>query len=56
MTPVLAHYGGADEMLYVFLPALIFFLYRLARGKIEPPDGEDPGTSDADPASPTSSR
>lgn len=57
MTPVLAHYGGADEMVYVFLPALIFFVvYRFARGKTEPPDGEDPGASDADPASRGSSR
>jgi hypothetical protein len=54
---VFAHMGGADEMAYVFLPALIFFVvYRLTRGKPEPPDAEDPGASDADPAHRTSPR
>jgi hypothetical protein len=54
---VLAHMGGADEMAYVFLPALIFFVvYRLARGRPHPPDAEDPGAPDVDPAHPTSPR
>lgn len=54
---VLAHMGGADEMAYVFLPALIFFVvYRLARGRPQPPEVKDPAASDADPAHPTSPR
>ena len=54
---LLAHAGGVDEMIYVFLPALIFFvIYRLVKGKPPPPEGEDPGATDADPASRTSPR
>ncbi len=54
---VLAHYGGADEVVYVLLPGLIFFVvYRLTRGKAEALDAEDPGASDAEPAPRTSPR
>jgi hypothetical protein len=36
---VLAHVGGTEEITYVFLPAAIFFVvYRLVRGKVEPPE------------------
>jgi hypothetical protein len=53
---VLAH-AGTDEMVYVFLPALVFFVvYRLVKGKPEAPDMEDPGVTDADPAHRTSPR
>ena len=53
---VLAH-AGADEMVYVFLPALVFaVVYRLVKGKPQPPEEEDPGVADPDPASPTSPR
>jgi len=35
---VLAHVGGTEEITYVFLPAAIFFVvYRLVRGKQDPP-------------------
>jgi hypothetical protein len=54
---VLAHMGGADEMLYVLLPGLIFVVvYRLVKGPPKPPDAEDPGSSGADPASRASPR
>jgi len=36
---VLAHVGGTEEITYVFLPAAVFFVvYRLVRGKVDPPD------------------
>jgi hypothetical protein len=57
---VLAHYGGADEITYVFLPALIFFVvYRLVRGHPEPPEEQDPQAEpdpDRRPAGPTDRR
>jgi hypothetical protein len=35
---VLAHVGGTEEIIYVFLPAAIFFVvYRLVRGRQQPP-------------------
>jgi hypothetical protein len=38
----LAHVA-TDEITYVFLPAAIFFVvFRLARGKVEPPDRDQP--------------
>jgi hypothetical protein len=44
-------------MLYVLLPAVIFFIiYRVVRGPSEPPDADDPGASDADTAQRTSPR
>ena len=37
--PVLAHVGGTEEITYVFLPAVIFFVvFRLVRGKQDPPE------------------
>jgi len=40
---VLAHVGGMEEITYVFLPAAIFFVvFRLVRGKTEPPEDVHP--------------
>jgi hypothetical protein len=40
---VLAHVGGMEEITYVFLPAAIFFVvFRLVRGKTEPPEDMRP--------------
>jgi len=36
---VLAHVGGSEEITYVFLPSVIFFVvFRLVRGRPEPPE------------------
>lgn len=39
---LLAHVGATEEITYVFLPAAVFFVvYRLVRGKVEPPEHRD---------------
>lgn len=43
--------GGVDEMAYVLLPALVFFVvYRLVRGRREPPEEEHPRAPAGRPA------
>jgi hypothetical protein len=46
MTPVLAHQGGWDEMLFVLLPLFVFLaLQRMNRRKLRKQEDDESGTN-----------